>query len=95
MRVKPVDPNAVIRDPHTKRALPAEGADVPEDNFWTRRWLGGEVWKRDGKFWVRREATKLVTAPHVEPALEQEPEEAVQAPTGREPIAPLTTREVK
>ena len=36
MRVKPVDPNAVIRDPHTKRALPAEGDDVPDNVFWNR-----------------------------------------------------------
>lgn len=43
MRVKPVDPNAVIRDPHTKRQLPAEGGEVPENSFWTRRLLAGEV----------------------------------------------------
>jgi hypothetical protein len=40
MKVKPVDPNAVIRDPHTKQPLPAEGAEVPENSFWTRRLLG-------------------------------------------------------
>lgn len=43
MRVKPKDPNAVIRDPHTKRALPPEGAEVPENVFWTRRLRAGEV----------------------------------------------------
>ncbi len=43
MKVKPVDPNAVIRDPHTRRQLPPEGADVPENIFWTRRLLAGEV----------------------------------------------------
>lgn len=64
MRVKPVDPTAVIRDPHTKRPLPAEGAEVPENTFWVRRLRAGEV--------VRIDA----------PAM----------PTGREPIAPLTTR---
>ena len=43
MKVKPVDPTAVIRDPHTKRQLPAEGDDVPENTFLTRRLLAGEV----------------------------------------------------
>lgn len=43
MKVKPADPNAVIRDPHTKRVLPADGGDVPDDNFWNRRLLSGEV----------------------------------------------------
>ena len=39
MRVKPADPNAVIRDPITKMPLPAEGADVPDNVFWQRRLL--------------------------------------------------------
>jgi uncharacterized protein DUF2635 len=47
MRVKPVDPNAVIRDPHTMQRLPAEGGDVPDNVFWTRRLLAGEVVRID------------------------------------------------
>lgn len=47
MRVKPADPTAVIRDPHTRRVLPAEGDDVPESNFWMRRLLAGEVVRID------------------------------------------------
>jgi hypothetical protein len=43
MKVKPADPNAIIRDPHTKRALPKDGADVPENNFWVRRLRRGDV----------------------------------------------------
>lgn len=43
MKVKPVDPNAVIRDPHTKVPLPAEGGEVPDNNFWNRRLLDGSV----------------------------------------------------
>ncbi len=43
MRVKPADPTAVIRDPHTKRLLPAEGGDVPETSFWIRRLRDGSV----------------------------------------------------
>lgn len=64
MKVKPVDPNAVIRDPHTKQPLPAEGGEVPDNSFWNRRLVAGEVVLLD------------------EPA----------PPTGREPVAPLTTR---
>lgn len=64
MRVKPADPTAVIRDPHTKRQLPAEGGDVPDgDVFWNRRLRDGSV-------------VRVVD----------------ESPTGREPIAPLTTR---
>lgn len=47
MRVKPADPAAVIRDPHTKRPLPAEGGDVPESIFWTRRLAAGDVVRID------------------------------------------------
>lgn len=47
MKVKPVDPKAVIRDPHTKQKLPAEGAEVPENNFWVRRLVAGEVVRID------------------------------------------------
>ena len=47
MRVKPADPNAVIRDPHTNRPLPAEGGDVPESTFWLRRLNAGEVVRVD------------------------------------------------
>lgn len=43
MKVKPVDPNAVIRDPHTRRQLPPDGDEVPENTFWTRRLRDGEV----------------------------------------------------
>lgn len=64
MKVKPTKAGAMIRDPHTKRPLPAEGGNVPDNNFWRRRLLAGEV--------------ELVAEP--------------SAPTGREPVAPLTTR---
>jgi Protein of unknown function (DUF2635) len=64
MRAKPVDPDAVIRDPVTQRQLPAEGGEVPDTSFWRRRLLAGEI--------------ELV--------------DEQQAPTGREPVTPLTTR---
>ncbi len=70
MRVKPAISGAVIRDPHTKRPLPAEGGEVPDcSTFWRRRLLAGDV--------------VLVVAPKT------------SKPTGREPVAPLTTREGK
>lgn len=43
MKVKPVNPNAVIRDPQTLRQLPAEGAEVPDTTFWYRRLREGDV----------------------------------------------------
>ncbi|HEY6038259.1 MAG TPA: DUF2635 domain-containing protein [Kofleriaceae bacterium] len=43
MKVKPVDPNAVIRDPQTLQKLPPEGGEVPENTFWTRRLQQGDV----------------------------------------------------
>lgn len=43
MKVKPAKEGAIIRDPHTKRPLPAEGANVPDNNFWNRRLLDGSV----------------------------------------------------
>lgn len=47
MRVKPADPRAIIRDPHTKRPLPAEGREVPDNAFWRRRLMAGEVVRID------------------------------------------------
>jgi hypothetical protein len=47
MKVKPVDPDAVIHDPETMRLLPAEGGEVPESNFWVRRLLAGEIVRTD------------------------------------------------
>lgn len=88
MKVKPVDPAAVIRDPHTKQPIAADGSsNVPENTFWVRRFLAGEVWKLEGNEWVRRlpdgsfvRESAVVDAP---------------VPAGSEPVAPLTTREVQ
>jgi hypothetical protein len=43
VRVKPAIPGTIIRDPHTKRALPDEGGEVPENSFWVRRLRDGDV----------------------------------------------------
>lgn len=43
MNVKPATQGAVIRDPQTKRPLPAEGGQVPETSFWMRRLRAGDV----------------------------------------------------
>jgi hypothetical protein len=37
MKVKPIDPNAVIRDPVTLQPLPAKGGEVPDNVHWNRR----------------------------------------------------------
>lgn len=42
MRVKPAD-GRLVRDPVTKRHIPAEGADVPDTVFWFRRLASGDV----------------------------------------------------
>lgn len=47
MKVKPVDPAAVILDPQTMRQLPADGGEVPESSFWIRRLRAGEVVRID------------------------------------------------
>ena len=54
MKVKPVDPNAVIRDPITYARLPAGGGNVPDNVFWTRRILAGEVVKLDDEIETAR-----------------------------------------
>jgi hypothetical protein len=43
LHVKPRIPGAIIRDPHTKRALPDEGGRVPDTTFWRRRLDQGDV----------------------------------------------------
>lgn len=43
MKVRPADPTALIRDPGTRRPLPAEGGNVPDTHFWRRRLRSGEV----------------------------------------------------
>lgn len=43
MIVKPKIPGAIIRDPQTRLALPAEGGEVPDNSFWHRRLMAGDV----------------------------------------------------
>jgi hypothetical protein len=42
-RIKPRDPSMTIRDPKTRRALPADGAEVKLTSFWVRRLRDGDV----------------------------------------------------
>jgi hypothetical protein len=44
MLVKPA-PDRKVRDPVTKRHLPEEGKDVPENTYWLRRLAEGDVVK--------------------------------------------------
>lgn len=41
--VKPVNPEAVLHDPTTRRRLRPEGDEFLDDHFWRRRELAGEV----------------------------------------------------
>jgi hypothetical protein len=43
MKVKPIDPSAVIRDPQTLQPLPAKGGEVPDNVHWNRRLIQGDV----------------------------------------------------
>jgi hypothetical protein len=43
MRVRPAVPGTVIRDPHTRRHIPDEGAKVPRNSYWLRRLRDGDV----------------------------------------------------
>lgn len=42
MFVRPAS-GALVRDPHTKRALPQSGREVPESVYWLRRLRCGDV----------------------------------------------------
>jgi hypothetical protein len=80
LKVKPVDPNAVIRDPQTRRQLPAEGAEVPDNNFWRRRLRS----YTDSCGVYHAPCVVLIDAVPAAPVPAQ--------PVGDEPIKPLTTR---
>lgn len=47
MFVKPTDPKLIVRDPHTKQPLPADGGEVAESgptaSYWHRRIKTGDV----------------------------------------------------
>lgn len=45
LRIRYANPSAKlsIRDPQTKRILPAEGGEVPDNVFWRRRLRDGDV----------------------------------------------------
>ena len=78
MMVIPVNPDAVLRDPATKRQLPAKGGDVPWISHWVRRWLAGEI--------------RLMTAEEIAAFRKSESESQTDPPIVAAPVAPLTTR---
>lgn len=43
LSVRPAREGLVIRDPRTKRPLPAEGGEVPDTTYWRRRLRSGDV----------------------------------------------------
>lgn len=61
MKVKPAVPGAVIPRPGHSTPLPAEGAEVPDDHFWNRLLLFGDVVRIDDKPTGREPVTPLTT----------------------------------
>ena len=92
MKVKPVNSAAMIRDPITKRALPTEGGDVPESNFWIRRLRAGEVVRIDQPAVAAPAAQPVVPTTPAAPIAPVAPVARVDQPAVAAPIAPLTTR---
>lgn len=43
MFVKPSSPGLVVRDPVTMERLPDNGRDVPNNSYWQRRIIDGDV----------------------------------------------------
>lgn len=43
MFVKPARPGLKVRDPKTKRHIPAAGKHVPVTSYWVRRLAAGDV----------------------------------------------------
>lgn len=43
--LKPADPDLIVRDPDKRRALPVDGAEVPNTTYWQRRLKDGDVIK--------------------------------------------------
>lgn len=41
--VRPGAPGLIVRDPTTMEPLPADGKEVQETSYWTRRLLAGDV----------------------------------------------------
>lgn len=42
MYVKP-KPGVIVRDPHTKKPVPPEGREVPDERYWQRRVRDGDL----------------------------------------------------
>lgn len=72
MFVKPA-PARAVRDPMSRLLLPAEGAIVPESQFWHRRLLFGDV---------------VLAAPPTAPARPVEAVSAAEGATARPEAAP-------
>lgn len=41
--IKPAQPDLIVLDPNTGRALPAEGSDVAWSGYWDRRQADGDI----------------------------------------------------
>lgn len=89
LKLKPKDPNAIIRDPRTKRPLEANGSWVSDSSFWRRRIVGKEVEVIETR---EIEPTKAAEADEPDAPETLPPTPTTTTPTGLEPTTPLTTR---
>jgi hypothetical protein len=49
VNVRPASPDLLLRDPVSKKALPAIGGRVPDSTFWRRRLMRGDVVLTEGE----------------------------------------------
>ncbi len=45
LNLKPTNPDLIVRDPNNRKALPVDGAEVPDTPYWRRRLKDGDVEK--------------------------------------------------
>lgn len=85
LKLKPKDPAAVMRDPHTKRALKPAGSWVKDSHFWQRRIAAKEVEVIETREVVPLgEADEAPAAPA--PADQPRADHATHAKRGRQPL---------
>jgi hypothetical protein len=77
MFVKPAE-GIRVRDPVSRFHIPATGVEVPENQFWTRRLLDGDVVRADPP------ALAQAVAPTPEPAEAPAPKAQTQIKKGKE-----------
>lgn len=70
LRVKPADPDAIVRDSESGKILPAEGAPVDNNTYWRRRLRDGSVVLAKAE--PKAPASSLTPKPKGKPAAKKE-----------------------